>query len=183
MGLFSKKDWSVIPSEELEIVKTKLGTEEFSLLDVLARKYKLFNTPLFTESRKNGLFHMGLPIFLNSVADHILTKKGNIKDTFAFLEISIKLQDEHNAAHYKLAILHYAFGRNDEASREAQKALVIINNWQTNKTSLPETKELLSKIDGISVDQRNKGLLENKKMMESIISGTLDKFALLEDLS
>lgn len=163
MGIFGKREWQLLPDSFVQQVKQKLGTDKFTSLTDLSRRYKLFkqmaeNATLFGADHEAALNQVAA--FLTSVGNDLgrqgVTQDPQfLDDAISVFQITLAIKPDNIAARASLVMTLHGVGRSKEAKREAQQTISDMNKL----TNLPLPMQQASE--------------EMRSVMLSILDGTL----------
>jgi len=126
-SLFGKSSWDRLPQNFVSVVKSRLGNNQFTTLDSLAKKYNLFNQRLFKhpEMLDGDLDFsiMQLTSLLTSMGNELARHK-DFRDAIDIFLIALSLKPDHSAARGSLSMLYYSTGNMEEAKKNATQAVI-----------------------------------------------------------
>ena len=149
----SVSGWQSLPVSFVQEIKNRLGEKRFETLDILARKYKIFDQALFKnpkifeeeaslESDKDLVFEGSSSFdifagFLNSLGRQLINQ-GYINDGKTILLLSLDIMPNANIAHVILAILYSENNQIEKAKGEAKVALKVIEELERREEAQNE---------------------------------------------
>ena len=159
--------WESLPISFVQELKNRLGLEKFEMLDSVAKKYKIFDQPLFKnpdifEEEENDEFDKNLVFdgtsrfnifagFLNSLGRQIINQ-GDSNDGEIILALSLDIMPKNNIAHVILAILYSQNKQIEKSKKEATIALRVIEALERREEAqdkfIPEEIKEMTPPDG-----------------------------------
>ena len=148
----SAGEWESLPTSFVQELKNRLGLEKFKTLDMVAKKYEIFEQALFKnpeifeeenfESDKNLVFDGSSRFdifagFLNSLGRQLINQ-GYTNDGEIVLSLSIDVMPQNNIAHVLRAILYSQNKQTKEAKKEARIALKVIEALERREEAQKE---------------------------------------------
>lgn len=138
--------WEALPAEFVEAVRARLDEGEWTQLDGLVDQYRLFNQRFFrSPSSLTADLTMSVEDFarlLHSLGNRMTKEQPG--DAERAYRLSLRLRPDRNLAHAGLALLLEQTGRSREAAREAQRALVVLDEFVQRAQHEPPSTEDIS---------------------------------------
>lgn len=138
--------WETLPVEFVDEVRARLDESEWAQLDSLVDRYRLFHQRFFRRASSlvadQAASVEDFARLLHSLGNRM--SKEQPGDAERAYRLSLRLRPDRNLAHAGLALVLAQTGRTREAGREAQRALVVLDEFAQRATNEPPSTEDIS---------------------------------------
>jgi hypothetical protein len=143
---FTIPGWALLPTEFVQEMLGRLDGPERRQLDALMERYSMFKQRFFSRPSSLGVDPAAAASdfarLLHSMGNRLLKEQPG--DAERAYRLSLRLRPVRNLAHAGLALLLAETGRGAEASREAQAALEVLEEYaqRAAETQMPSTEDI-----------------------------------------